>query len=88
MLRKYRKAKGNRFFHTLVCSLNIYMILGIFFVFAWCLGTEKMWEIGFFSLICLVSKKTLRDICLILVFFFFYSIFYVENRVCVGCFSC
>ena len=48
----------------------------------------KQREIGFFFLICLVSKKTLRDVCLILVFFFFYSIFYVENRVCVGCFSC
>ena len=96
VLRKYRKAKGNSFFLILVCSLNIYMILSTFFVFAWCLGAEKMWESKgkfFFSFIYLVSKKTRRDVSLILVcvlcfFFLCCSIFCVENRVCVGCFSC
>ena len=90
VLRKYRKAKGNRFFLTLVCSPNIYMILSTFFVFAWCLGAEKMWESKgnfFFSFICLVSKKTRRDVSLILVcvlcFFFpcvvLYSVLKTES---------
>ena len=38
------------------------------------MGKQK--EIGFFSLICLVSKKTWHDVCLLLVFFFFF-LFYI-----------
>ena len=44
------------------------------------MGNQR--EIGFFSLICLVSKKTWRDVCLILVFFFFlilYSMLKIES---------
>ena len=32
------------YFLILVCFLIIYVILRFFFLFAWCLGAEKMWE--------------------------------------------
>ena len=52
------------YFLILVCFLIIYVILRFFFLFAWCLGAEKMWEskeklafFFFWSLICLVLRN-------------------------------
>ena len=43
------------YFLILVCFLIIYVILRFFFLFAWCLGAEKMWEskekLAFFFLV-------------------------------------
>ena len=44
VVRKRGKAKEIYiYFLILVCFLIIYMILS-FYLFAWCLGAEKMWE--------------------------------------------
>ena len=68
VLRKCRKAKGNKFFLILVYSLNIYMIFRFFFFGCVCLvfrcreNVGKQKEIGFIFIfiffICLVSKKS------------------------------